>query len=159
MITTLSALEIHASDPANLGWPSTLPVEIALRMAPLPDIREAYGITWEEWEELRINPSFRKAVVDAQEKCQEEGFSFKTKARMQAEALLATSWKLIQDAATPAAVKADLIKFTTRVAGYDAPKGVAGEGGGGFQININLGAPAEKTIAVSHTFDQLGEPA
>lgn len=158
-LAVLTPLEIHASDPANLGWPPSLPIEIALRIASLPELREAYGITWDEWEELRLNSAFRKAVVDAQEKSQEEGFSFKTKARMQAEALLATSWQMIQDPLTPAAVRADLIKFTTRVAGYDTPKGVAGEGGGGFQININLGAPAEKTVAVSHTFDQIGESA
>lgn len=156
MNTTLNALETLVSDPAGLGWPPTLPVEIALRMAPLPEIRAAYGITWEEWEELRLNPAFRKAVIDAQEKAQDEGFSFKTKARMQAEALLATSWKMIQDVATPAAVKADLIKFTTRVAGYDAPKGVLGEGGGGFQIVINLGEqPAKQVKTIPHTFDQL----
>lgn len=159
MNKTLTALEPHRADPASLGWPSTLPIEIALRVAPLAEIRAAYNIEWEEWEELRANPTFRKAVLDAQEKAQEDGFTYKTKARLQAEALLTTSWNLIQDASTPAAVKADLIKFTTRVAGYDVPKGVAGESGGGFQININLGSAPEKQVSVvPHTFDQLENP-
>lgn len=159
MNKTLTALEPHRADPASLGWPSTLPIEIALRVAPLAEIRAAYNIEWEEWEELRANPTFRKAVLDAQEKAQEDGFTYKTKARLQAEALLTTSWNLIQDASTPAAVKADLIKFTTRVAGYDGLKGVAGESGGGFQININLGSAPEKQVSVvPHTFDQLENP-
>lgn len=154
MNKTLLALEPDTTDPASLGWPSTLPVEIALRIAPLPAIRAAYNIEWDEWEELRANPAFRKAVLEAQEKAQEDGFTYKTKARLQAEALLATSWTLIHDVATPAAVKADLIKFTTRVAGYDAPKSAV-EAGGGFQIHINLGATPMKQVSIPHTFDQL----
>ena len=149
MNKTLTILDPVATDPAGLGWPPSLPVEIALRIAPLPEIRAAYGIEWDEWEELRVNTAFRKAVLEAQEKAQEDGFTYKTKARLQAEALLQTSWALIHEVSTPAAVKADLIKFTTRVAGYDAPKTAGLDGSGGFQIVLNLGDAPRREVQVN----------
>ena len=39
----LSKIELPLRDPAAIGWPPTLPVEIALKTAPMNDIREAYG--------------------------------------------------------------------------------------------------------------------
>jgi hypothetical protein len=70
---------------------------------------------------------------------QKDGVSFRIKAKLQAEALLAKSWALIHSPDTPNTVKADLIKSTVRWAGYE-PKQTDGAGAGtnAFQININL---------------------
>lgn len=129
-------------DPSEIGWPPTLPIEIALKTAPLGDIRQAYGYTEEEWAQLRYDPSFLSELTAAVETVRQEGMSFKLKAKLQAEELLKTSWRLIHAPAdeVPSSVKADLIKATARWAGYDAKDmGQGGNNGNAFQININLG--------------------
>jgi hypothetical protein len=126
-------------DPALLGFPATLPIELAMGEYPRNDILTAYGITPELWDVLRFNPTFRKAITDAQTLLRKDGMSFRLKARMQAEALLETSWNIIHSLHTPAAVKADLIKHTHRVAGYEPKSNDPVLGGTALQINLHLG--------------------
>lgn len=136
-ITSFDLLD-PARDPAKLGYPPTLPIEIALKTAPLSRIREEYGYTEEEWAELKFNPNFREDLSKAIQTVKVEGMSFRLKARLQAEEMLKTSWRLIHDPATAAAVKADLIKSTMRWAGYDNKESAISGGGVGFAIQINL---------------------
>lgn len=126
-------------DPAAIGWPPTLPIEIALKTAPLNDIRDAYGYSLDEWSSLRDNQDFLSDLAAAVAMVKEEGMSFKLKARLQAEELLKTSWRLIHAPIdeVPSSVKADLIKATARWAGYDA-KDNGGSGGTQLAIQINL---------------------
>lgn len=129
-------------DPAEIGWPATLPVEIALKVAPLKDIQAAYNYSDEEWLALRDDPAFLSDLAAAVAMVKVEGASFKLKARMQADEVLKTSWRLIHAPLdeVPSSVKADLIKSTVRWAGYDNKEGVGGmTNGNAFQININLG--------------------
>lgn len=124
-------------DPATFGFPPTLPIELVLRECPRNQILEAYGIGPAEWDLLRHNAVFQKALQDAVEKLRRDGMSFRVKAQMQAEALLETSWQLIHAQNTPAAVKSDLIKNTIKVAGLEpkeAPSILTP-----LQINIQLG--------------------
>jgi hypothetical protein len=110
------------ADPATLGWPPALPVELALRQQPVRAVCAAYGIGRPEYERLRVDPPFRRAVAAAAATLAEEGASFRLKARTQSEELLKTSWSLIHlplDQVS-AAVKAQLIMFTVRCAGLDA---------------------------------------
>ena len=128
------------SDPALLGYPPTLPLEIALRQATSKEICESYGIDRAAWDVLRRDPAFIAAVAGYAEELKKEGMGFKLKARLQAEELLKTSWHMTQDKECPPAVRADLIKFTVRAAGLDGAKD-AGAGGGvgtALQINIHL---------------------
>jgi hypothetical protein len=110
------------TDPASLGWPPSLPLELALRQQPVREICEAYGIDRAGYERLRNDPAFRKAAADAVATLQEEGASFKLKARAQSEELLKTSWSLIHQPLdkVSASVKAQLIQMTIRCAGLDA---------------------------------------
>jgi hypothetical protein len=147
-LTTFEDAMKHAgeigADPARLAWPPTLPIEIALKTAPLDEIREEYGYTPAEWLALKHNPVFVKDLTQAIEMVKQEGMSFKLKARLQAEELLKQSWKMIHAAAddVPPSVKADLIKSTMRWAGYDN-KDTAGAAAvtNGLNIQINLGSP------------------
>lgn len=109
-------------DPAALGWPPSLPFDLVLAQQPVREICAAYGIDRFEYERLRNDPAFRRAVVHATETLQEEGASFKLKARAQSEELLKTSWALIHKPLdeVSASVKAQLIMFTVRCAGLDA---------------------------------------
>ena len=137
----LPAIQSRAEDPALLGYPATLPIEVALRTAPIRRICEEYGISRDEWDELRHHPQFIKDVAVASEELKKEGMSFKMKARLQSEELLKTSWRLIHDTSgdVPPSVKADLIKFTVRAAGYEADAKNGAQANNNLQININLG--------------------
>lgn len=131
-------LPLAPQDPAEIGFPPNLPLEIALHEHPVKDICEAYGIDHDRWLTLRESPLFRAAVARYVDLLKKEGMSFKLKAQMQSEALLKKSWQIIHDVDTPANVKADLIKNTFRAAGYDKQE-VAGGTANAFQINIQLG--------------------
>ncbi len=133
-------------DPSTLGWPTTFPVEIAMRVAPIQEICQAHNISRDEWEKLRVDPGFVNTLAGYVKMLREDqGAGFKLKARLQSEELLTTSWEIIHGVDTPPAVKADLIKHTIRFAGLDASieqKAIAQGGGSNannFQINIVLG--------------------
>jgi len=128
---------VDLDDPAHIGFPPTLPLELALGESPRGEILSAYNLTPESWDKLRSNPAFQKALRDAVEMLQRDGMTFRVKARMQSEALLETSWQLIHSNATPSAVKADLIKHTHRVAGLEPKENAVAISP--LQININLG--------------------
>lgn len=135
----LNPCAVRPEDPAEIGYPPTLPIELALKTAPEETIREAYEFTPHQWAALKRSSQFQRDLVAAQDMLRTEGMSFKAKARLQSEELLTTSWKMIHDARVPATVRADLIKFTVRAAGLEAK---ATEGGMDsttpLQININM---------------------
>lgn len=139
---TVPALNIRPSNPSLLGYPHTLPVEVALKVAPIKEICEAYGLSRQDWDYLRNDPVFIADVSRVNRALQQEGMSFKLKAQLQAEELLKTSWKLIHDTSgdVPPTVKADLIKSTWRMSGLDESKNKANtaEITAALQININL---------------------
>lgn len=144
-ITSFEALAQAAGeigrDPARLGYPPTLPIEIALKTAPLAIIKGEYGYSDEEWDGLRRDPVFLADLTKAIEMVKQDGMSFKLKARLQAEEILKTSWRMIHAPAdeVPPSVKADLIKSTMRWAGYDDKStSAAAQGGTALNIQINL---------------------
>lgn len=140
-MNALERFSTSLADPAKLGYPPTLPLEVALGERTKKELREAYGLSHEEWLALRDNEQFLNAVSGYLEELQKEGMSFKLKARLQAEAMLMQSWKMVHDASglVPASVKADLIKFTVRCAGLsDEKKDAPGAGGIGTALQINI---------------------
>ena len=125
-------------DPTTrMGWPAMLPVELALGESSPKAICEAYELSKDDFVRLTANPAFQKSFRDAQEMLQKEGMAFRIKARMQSEALLPASWKLIHSQYTPANVKAKLIEATWRVAGFE-PKESDRAPIVPLQINIQL---------------------
>lgn len=134
-------LENLNPDPAIGVYPPTLPVEIVLKTATIREICESYGLSKEDWDNLRAREDFRADVLRYKEIVKIEGMSFKLKAMLQSEELLKTSWQMIhkQDGSVPPAVRADLIKATWRIAGLEPDKN-SGNGSGqtALQININL---------------------
>lgn len=124
-------------DPSTFGFDPRLPIEIALKTAPLPAICEAYGLDRESFAELACNPLFIKAYEEAVIEVKKDGVTFRKKAQLQADALLNKSWEIIHADGTPSAVKADLIKSTVRWAGWDSKPG-EGVAGAQFAIQINL---------------------
>lgn len=141
MTSLVSVSQLNPDDPAEIEvYPPQLPLEVALKTASVKEICEAYSLTREQWDALRLNPMFLRDVMYWSEQLKKEGASFKAKARLQAEELLKTSWVIIHDPETPASTKADLIKTTFRAAGVDGSKDLANNSQqNALSININLG--------------------
>jgi len=137
----LPAETLKPRDPADISYPPTLPLEIALRHMTPKECCEVYGISEDEWASLRSDPVFVADLKAHMAELKTSGLTFRTKAAMQAAQMLKTSWQMVQDPKTPAAVRADLIKTTIRVAGLDGSKdqGDNTSQKNALQININLG--------------------
>ena len=138
----MNALVKFAIDPAQLGWPPALPLEIALREHTPTQVCQAYGLDRDDWDRLRYDPLFVAELKRCVTELQKDGMRFRIKARLQSEELLKKSWEMIHDSydKVPAAVKADLIKHTIKAAGLDASKEQAqGAGLNPLNIQINLG--------------------
>lgn len=142
-VRALRAYNEHARDhdPSMIAWSPTLPIELALKTASPQELRVHYGYNDEEWDALRNNPTFINELTLACETVRKEGMSFKLKARLQAEELLTTQWRLIHapTSEVPAAVKQRAMETVFRMAGYDnKAEGVVG-GNSMLNIQINLG--------------------
>lgn len=137
----VNAVTVRPENPADLGYPPTLPIEVAMQTAPIEDICKAYNLTPEQWEDLQNTPRFVADLAAARDMLKKEGMSFKIKARLQSEELLKTSWRMIHDPTgeVPPNVKADLLKFTVRCAGLEGDPKSGNANASNFQININLG--------------------
>lgn len=107
----------------------------------LPALLEEHGHTVEDLRLFSKDPLFEQRVQDYRVQIRENGLSFRLKARVQAEMLLETSWNLIHDRDASPAVRADLIKWTAKVAGLDSSKDGGGDGKG-VSITINMGEPS-----------------
>jgi len=144
-LTVRPTANVNPDNPSEIEiYPPTLPLEVALKTASVKDICEAYGLSKDEWEKLKVNPMFVHEVAAYRDALKKDGgMSFKMKARLQSEELLKTSWRMIHDRSGDVSpqVQADLIKFTIRAAGLDGSKDQAAQAGqqNALQININLG--------------------
>ena len=134
-------------NPAARGWTASFVVDVAMGVSD-DTLCDVHGLQYHELQAWKDDPGFIIQLAAVQKELAKEGVSFKLKAQMQAEAMLQTSWALVHSPATPASVKAVLIKDTVRWAGFDAPA-QANEGGrGGFSVNIVLNNAAPQTAGV-----------
>lgn len=138
LINQYDELETMIRDPAELGYPPMLPVELALRIETPAKICAIYGITRDEFTKIIAHPVFIKAYQQAIESLKVDGMSFKLKAKMQAEDYLKTAYAMVQDKNTSDAVRSALLQATVRWAGYDAKAAEVGANGNSFNIMINL---------------------
>ena len=114
---------------------------------PFP-VFERYGYTQEDALEMLAAPAFAKLLVAARKDIDENGVGFKLKARAQAEDLLTESYALATDPLVSAAVRADLIKWTAKVAGYEPKDKDDGRtGSGGFSLTVIMpGGQAQQVV-------------
>lgn len=123
---------------AELTFDPRIAYEIALGVDRPEAIFEKYGLSELSAEKLVLSPAFTATVAKYQEEVLASGVSFKLKAKIQAEDLLTHSYLIATDPEAPMSVRADLIKWTARVAGLE-PKEEKGSGaGGGFTLNISF---------------------
>ena len=48
----------RAADPATLGWPPTLPLEVAMREIPINELFESYHLDKDDFKRLSQNEGF-----------------------------------------------------------------------------------------------------
>lgn len=137
-----AAVEVP-DDPSTLGWPPTLPLELAMGDAPPKDICVSYGIDQTEWRRLIVDENFRRAVSEAVDELSKEGARFKVKLRAQAEGYLPQMWKMAHSdpEKVPPRVAADIMMFAVRAAGLDASieqKAKASGSAGGQNNNLSI---------------------
>lgn len=147
------AKEVMLPAPFTRQWTDRFALEVAMSLEGSGDkvsvILEAYGFTPEDLEGFALDPLFAQRVDALRTQLREKGLTFKLRAQAQAEELLATSWGIIHDPETSAAVKADLIKWTSKMAGFEPVKDIAADGGG-VTITINMGDQPLPAKVIEH---------
>lgn len=138
-LTLIRLLELAQSNPADIGFPPMLPIELAMKVDTVQNIAKAYGLDKAQFTAIISHPVFIKAYQEAIEMLKVEGMSFKLKCRMQSESYLGVAYKMVQSAGTSDSVRADIIKNTVRWAGLDTKAADTGAAGSNFNIQINLG--------------------
>jgi len=123
---------------AELSFDPRIAYEIALGVDQPGVVFEKYGFAEEQAAALATNSAFMATVAKYQEEVLASGVSFKLKAKIQAEDLLTHSYIIATDPEAPMSVRADLIKWTARVAGLEPKEEKGGSAGGGFTLNISF---------------------
>ena len=136
-------------DPANYSFDPRLAYELALGLESPQEVFDRYGYSTDDAVKLLSNKTFIKTIKDYKLEVQENGITFKLKARIQAEDLLSHSYQIATDTSMPANVRADMIKWTTAVAEL-GPKRDHSGGGGGSALTLAItfagGAPETKLV-------------
>ena len=136
-----------AEDPALLGYPPLLPVELALREHSVEEVCKAFNISEEKWDEIRVDPIFVKDLRARVIELQTEGISFRMKARLQCGEYLKELWMIAKNfnqdktpADYPVAIRVDVMKFIVRAAGLDGSRdqALAAQGAIGNALSITL---------------------
>lgn len=121
--------------------------ELALDMENADVIFASYGYNEEQAVELVESPAFIAMLERITREVRESGLSFRMKARAQAEELLATSFEMATDPYISASVRADLIKWTGKMAGHEPKeKDESKLGIGGLTLSITFAGQAPEKI-------------
>ena len=166
MLTTPSDLRQAAQLPANyentganeMTFDPRLAFELAVGVSNAADVFAKYGVPEADARRFVADPAFLMKIKQYRTEITETGYGFKLKAKIQAETLLTISHSLIHDPETPATVRADLIKWTAKMAGLEPATDKDGRGGGGgrFELNISFnGLPANSVHAIDGTAERI----
>lgn len=149
------------SDPTKGPFDTRLAWDLAMQMDPAPDVFRRYGVDDETALELLQMPLFVDTLKRMRREIEENGTSFRAKARVMAEDLLSHSYLMATDVEVPAPVRADLIKWTAKMGNLEpAVKKDEGSGAGsGFQFQIVFSGPGAPQVVGSSTTLIEGEKA
>lgn len=148
---------IAIAAPLSTRWTDRFALDLAMSLEGSGDkpaaLLKEYEFTAYDLEVFSKDPFFLKRVEDFRIQLREKGFTFKLKAQIQAEELLDTSWDIIHTQDVSPAVKADLIKWTSKVAGFEPTGGKNDNTGNAVQIVINMGDPKDAAPAGMRVID------
>ncbi len=130
---------IPAAEGYRPAWHPKMVLELALGVEEPDDVLARYGVNEAEWRAIEPNPAFRRELAEMSRQVQEEGLSFKAKARIQAESYLMDLDAMVADRETPPSVRLEAIKSAVRWGELEPKKEKDGDGTGTtFAIQINF---------------------
>lgn len=134
-----------------------LALELALHVEDAEAIFAEHHYTPEQAAELLESPAFSNLLARTVEQVRTEGLSFRHKARAIAEDLLPHMYEIATDPYASAAVRADIAKWTAKVAGLEPKDKDEGKGvGGGLTLSITFaGQPPVRVIDGVQTAEQI----
>jgi hypothetical protein len=125
-----------------------LAMELGAGLSDVDTIKKRYGLSDQQWEQLRVNPTFRQMVKDAMETYAGDLNADKriqAKAAMAAEESLLEMFRLVRDESIPPSSRIDAHKHLSRLAKIDKPEDAPS--GNGFTLNIKFsGGPQEVKV-------------
>lgn len=147
---------------ADLTFNPVIAYELALGVTTPAGVFQKHGVPLEEAKRLIALPHFIQTIKEYKEELTTKGVTFRLKAKIQAEDLLTHSYVLATDPEVPAAVRADLIKWTAKMAALEPGEKDKGGGaaGAGFALNITFAGgpgPAGSTAVIEGTSHRVGD--
>lgn len=121
-------------------------LEIASGIRDPIDIAEDAGYSSEEWEALKVYPSFVTQVEEKKAELKATGYSFRMKSAMMAEDLLPDIYDDAKKADASFHTRLAAVTFLAKAAGLDSPAKEESNTGSSFNISINLGGGNVVTI-------------
>lgn len=113
---------------------------------PVHEVLAAEGVTQQEYDAIKKNPTFTGYVTAFAKDLTENGFSFAAKSRVLAEALLPDVYHLARDVDAPAAVRLKAIEDIVEWGDLKPKKSVETGGGPGYSITINIPGALPTTV-------------
>ena len=129
---------------AGMSFDPRLTFELALGLSAPDKIFERYGYDQDSALALAKNHVFQAMLKAYVDDVKEHGLTFRAKARVQAEDLLAHSYEIATDSQAPYAVRADMIKWTAKVADYEPKNNAAEAPSNGFALQIVFSGDSKK---------------
>lgn len=114
---------------------------------PVHEVLAAEGITQQEYDAIKKNPTFEGYVAAYVKELTETGFSFAAKSRVLAEALLPDVYHMIKDPDVPAAVRLKAVENIVEWGDLKPKKTVEAGGGPGYSITINIPGALPTTVS------------
>lgn len=139
---------------SDMSFDPRLAYELALGLTKPHEVFEKYGLEQERAVELVRTPAFIATVRKYKQEIEEGGVSFRLKAKIQAEDLLTHSYLIATDPETPASVRADLIKWTARVADLEPRDSKEKGAAGGFNLSITFAGEKPGAIITAERIDE-----
>ena len=118
-------------------WSPRLVMDLAVGVDPVNEILDSYGLDFDDLERLMNNPTFRRELASLRREVAENGTSFRSKARMQAESYLSILDDIVLDTNAPTSTRLEGIKSAVRWADLE-PKKSGGEEQPATSINVQI---------------------
>jgi hypothetical protein len=125
-----------------------LACELALRMEEPAVVFQAYGYDVDAAAALMESPSFTALLDRIGTEVRENGLAFKSKMKAVAEDLIPHAYDMATDPLCSSAVRADIIKWSAKMAGFEPAPQKSGElpGAGGFSLSITFAGQAPQAV-------------
>jgi hypothetical protein len=121
----------------NFSIPVDMLVQIALGQEPGDVVSSRYGYSLQDWEVLKTLDWFKRDIERKREDLRASGITFKAKAQMMAEDLLADTYREAKKSES-GAFKLDTLKYLAKMADLEPRMTQTVPTGSGFSINIVL---------------------